>query len=160
MFTTRQNNLNEWGVTDLVVQALSAEMMETVHCGEECVEAALHLGAVLLEHGNSIVQKKFCAILNEKKNSVKAQKFFRLLKERLVKAEAMLGDQRQYDAAVNEANAARNRGGGGKSDGEELKELAFDPRHRLDLVRCARYQHQLFIVHRICRTRYSIFSRC
>jgi hypothetical protein len=96
MFERRQNDLNDWGCTDLVVTAMGAEGLEAVHHGREVFDRALHFGRVLLEKGNSNVQAKLHACLS--RGDAAAEGFFRHLVHRVRTETSNLERIREQDA--------------------------------------------------------------
>ena len=102
MFETRQNHLNEWGVTDVVLSALAASGLETVPYGNEAIDEALRLGAVLLENGNKNVQKRLYELYTDATDTVRIQKFFQAMRDGFHVALDVLEDQRNIAKALEE----------------------------------------------------------
>ena len=96
MLERRQNDINEWGATELFVTAMGAEGLEAVSGGRELFDRALHFGRVLLEGGNANVQATLHTVLS--RGDAKAEGFFRHLVHRLRTEAAALDRIREMDS--------------------------------------------------------------
>jgi hypothetical protein len=149
-FAKYQEALDEWGGTAVVVQCLCLAQadLESLAGGQDMLNAALHLGTVLLENGNLKVQESLLARLQDQRDvSTHTQDFFLNMQLLLQSSSAALGlasslaaDSRMATVDFqsfpqNVVAAARVAARAGTPEEERVVwrgHLGYDPRRRLE----------------------------